>query len=91
LRIEGNGAQGHIGKVDLGESSGGTAWAMPSTNLLFVRLVPKIENGLVVFERKPVPNGPQIQKRPPRMQLTAAGEAGGALASHHQFHREKGL
>jgi len=43
LRIEGNGAQGHIGKVDLGESSGGTAWAMPSTNLLFVRLVPKIE------------------------------------------------
>jgi len=77
------------------------AWAMPSTNLLFVRLVPKIENGLVVFERKPVPllvifeaartNGPQIQKRPPRMQLTAAGEAGGALASHHQFHREKGL
>jgi len=56
LRIEGNGAQGHIGKVDLGESSGGTAWAMPGTNLLFVRLVPKIKNGPVVFERKPVPS-----------------------------------
>jgi hypothetical protein len=56
LRIEGNGAQGHIGKVDLGESGGGTAWAMPSTNLLFVRLVAKNENGLVVFERKPVPS-----------------------------------
>jgi len=36
-------------------------------------------------------NGPQIEKRSLRMQRTAAGEAGGALASHHEFHREKGL